>query len=116
LEEDFAEITRKASVALKIENNSMRVNSEFRLLNRFNIGMILVLAVFTFVIVLSIVKADGIVQVILLTLEIPLFVLGVLAIVKQFTDFLVVTDDEIVFRNSLRKRTIQLGPDLKVKT
>ena len=95
----------------------MRVISKFRLLNRFNIGMLLILACSIFIIIISIFQTNnGIDLAIGLSIGIVALIVSLAAVLKQFTDFLFVTDKEIVFRNSLRKKTFQITPDLKVKT
>jgi len=94
----------------------MRVSSKFRLRNRFNIGMLLILALSIFVITISILMADGITLAILISLGIFFLILSLAAIAKQFTDFLFVTDKDIVFRNSLLEKTLHIEAGLKVKT
>jgi hypothetical protein len=116
LKNSFKEITDKASISIKIENGSMVAYSEFRLFNRFNIGILLLLTLGIGIIIISIVNANGIELAIGLLIGIVLTISFLAVLLKQLTDYLVVTDKEIVFRNSLRKRTFQITPDLKVKT
>jgi hypothetical protein len=116
LKKKLKKISNEASLVLKLENNSMKVNSTFRLFNRFNFGMLLILVCSVFLIAISSYKATGSTLVFMLFLGSFFTILSVAGIVKQFTDFLLVTDKEIVFRNSFRKRTLPITPDLKVKT
>jgi hypothetical protein len=78
--------------------------------------MLLILVCSLFFIAISSYKATGITLAFMLFLGIFFMVVSVAGIVKQFTDFLLVTDKEIVFRNSLRKKTFPIAPDLKGKT
>lgn len=111
----IGKISNQASLVIQLENNSLKVNSTFRL-NRFNTGMLLILACSLFFIAIASYKATGITLAFALVLGILLTIASAASIVKQFTDFLMVTDTEIVFRNSLQKKTFSLTPKLKVKT
>ena len=75
------------------------------------------IAVSIFIITVSVIKtSNGTDLIIGLSIGIVLLIASLAVLCKQITDFLLVTNHEIVFRNSLRRRRIPIGPDVKVKT
>ena len=116
LNKRIKESLKKASLVMQLENDSLKINSTFSLFNRFNFGMVVILVFSLLLIAISIYKATEITLVFLVLFGLLLMIVSVASILKQFTDFLLVTDKEIVFRNSLQKKIFPITPDLKVKT
>ncbi|RAV98384.1 hypothetical protein [Pseudochryseolinea flava] len=118
MKKDLRTIAHTASLDLKIVNETMKVSAKFSLRNRFNIGMLLIFVVSITVLYFLIDRVNNIdwAFVVMMLLVTVLLMLSLLSLIKQCTDFLLITGKEIVFRNSLRTRVIKVEPALKVNT
>ena len=109
------DLEQKTGLTFREKNGSLLIKQRF-LPSRFNIGGLLFFAIGAFFILIAFSRTRTTYDFyFMLNFGVILIMLSILITIKTLTDFLLITDTEIIFRNSLKKRTITIEKGLKVK-
>lgn len=109
-------VAKKASLSLKLKPNQVVIKSIFSVTNSANWAVVAISLVSLVIVIFTLKKGEEWWVILIgLLLGGSMLVVGLLTIVKQFSDFLRVTDTHIYCRHNLRKKTFILSPDMKLK-
>ena len=113
--EHWRELELKTGLSFREKEGSLLIKPRL-MLNRFDIGALLLFVVGFCLIVIALWKTDNAFDFyVVLGFGVILEIGGALATIKTLSDFLLITDSEIVFRNSLKEKKLKIEQGLKVK-
>lgn len=113
---DIDSILKKSSLSLYHDSKKILVKSEFRFLNKGNLGMIFIGLLSLALMIATIVKVEKMIIVIFaIIIGLFMFIFSILGILKQVTDFVEISDRKIKFSNSLKKYDFLFKPNFKIK-
>jgi hypothetical protein len=113
---DVKKFSQKADINITTTSNGLLLTHSFRL-NRFNIGVLLFLILSGACFFLAVtLREDPFEFWFFLTMGILILAAFGFVVANILFNFLLITDEEIIFRHKLSKRKIKLHRDLKVKT
>jgi hypothetical protein len=119
MNKDLNLVIDKSSIQISDTKECLLIRSRFKLLDKSNIGTVLFLIMGLFImlilIIIGIIRENWIPIMLGSTIGGATFMFSVLAILKQATDFVKVTNDSIKYMNSLTTRLFHLNSEMKVK-
>ena len=116
MNKELEEIINKASFQVLENNERLLLRSKFMFFNKSNFGVLLFLFMGISLVIISITKGNDWLTIILAkTLGSGIFILSTLTIIKQFTDFVMITNEDIEFRHNLKRRKFTLDLEMKIK-
>lgn len=109
-------VAKKASLSLKLKPNQVVIQSIFSVTNSANWAVVAISLVSLGVVIFTLQYGEEWWAILIgLLLGGTMLVFGLLTIVKQFSDFLRVTDTHIYCRHNLKKKQFAITPDMKLK-
>jgi hypothetical protein len=116
INDEILKITKQAFIEILTEGNDLELRHKFRLNDKSTLGILLFLLGGVFLLVITFVKsADTTSKIIGTSFGLLLLFLSILTLIRQFTDGLKIKDGILIFRYNIKKRTIHLNGDMKIK-
>jgi hypothetical protein len=113
---EILKITEQAFIEILTEGNDLEIRHKFRLNDKSTLGVLLFLLGGVFLLVITFVKSADTTSIIIGTsFGLLLLFLSILTLIRRFTDGLKIKDGILIFRYNIKKRTIHLNGDMKIK-
>ncbi len=116
MNKDLDLIIDKASIYVTDTTDCLLMRSRFKILNKSNMGVLLFIIISLLLLIISILKGNDWYSIIFGSLIGGLtFIFSIFALLKQVTDFVKVTKENIKFMSSLRSKRFRLNSEMKIK-
>lgn len=114
--EEFDFAIEEASISISENEERYLIKSIFKFMNTSNIGILFFLIISLFLLIITFTKGEDWISIVSGSVfSGSFFIFSVMGLLKQVTDFVEVTNDEIKFMNSLRVKKFPLDSEMKIK-
>ena len=116
INENILKIANQASLRIITNDKIVKIKHNFSLNDKSNIGILFFLFSGLFLITLFLISSIGNTsKILVLSIGILLLIISILTLIRQVTDELIITDRAITFQFNLRRKTIPLSENIKIK-
>ena len=116
INDDIQKISNQACLTILADDKTLEIKHKLRLGDKSNLGVVFFLFGGLFLIIAPFIKtSDSTTKIVGIILGLLLVVFSILTLIKQVCDGLQIKNQIVIFRHNLKRTTIPLNTNLKVK-